>query len=193
VYALNRRNVTIRNGNVRGFLQAVFLEDTSGTFTASQGHLVERVRADENTYAGIHVQGRGNVVRNNQVVSTTGTTAFGADSEVYGIASEGSGARLIDNDVTDTIGIGNGDGVALAIASGNGAVVEHNRIGNATLVANSVGIRISGSTSVLAPRNRMAILSLGIFYQGSTGLYRGNLTSGVTTPYTGGTDAGNNQ
>jgi len=192
VYAQNRRNVTIRNGNLRGFLEGVFLEDTSGNFTASQGHLVEAVRADGNTYAGIHVQGRGSVVRNNQVVNTTGTTIFGADSAVYGIASDGPGARLLDNDVTDTIGVGTGDGVALAITDGNGSVAERNRIGNASL-ANSIGIRIGTSASVLALRNRLAVLGYGIDYQGSTGSFRDNLTSGVSVPYTGGTDAGNNQ
>ena len=192
IYALNRRNVTIRNGNVRGFLKGVFLEDTSSTFTTSQGHLIENVRADQNTFAGIHVQGRGDIVRNNQVVATTGTTLFGANSAVYGIASDGAGARVINNDVTDTIGMGAGDGVAIALGSANGSVVERNRIGNAVLAASS-GIRINGSSSVLALRNRLAVLGAGIEYLSSTGRYRDNLQSGVSAPYTGGTDAGNNR
>ena len=192
VQAQNRKNITIRNGNIRGFFQAVFLADNSGTFTASQGHLVEAIRADENTWAGIHVQGRGSVVRNNQVVTTTGTTVNGADSTVYGIVSEGAGARLLSNDVTDTIGVGTGDGVALAIGNGNGSVAERNRIGNASL-ANSIGIHIDSSTSVLALRNRLAVLGSGIVYQGSTGSFRDNLTSGVSLPFSGGTDAGNNE
>jgi hypothetical protein len=35
VYALNRRNITIRRGNIRGFRRAVFLEDSSGTLRIS--------------------------------------------------------------------------------------------------------------------------------------------------------------
>ncbi|HEY8151541.1 MAG TPA: Calx-beta domain-containing protein [Vicinamibacteria bacterium] len=192
VYALNRKNVAIRNGNLRGFLQAVFLQDTSGTFTASQGHLIENVRADENTLAGIHVQGRGSVVRGNQVSTTGASTALGADATTYGIFSEGPGARVLLNDVTDTVGVGTGDGVAVAITSGNGSVAERNRIGNAVL-ASSSGIRISGSSSVLAIGNRLAVFEAGIEYISSTGRFRDNLTSGVTVPFTGGTDAGNNE
>jgi hypothetical protein len=192
VHALNRRNVAVRNGNLRGFLQGVFLQDTSGTFSASQGHLVEGIRADENTYSGIHVQGRGNVVRRNQVVTTTGTTVFGPNSVVYGIASEGPGGRVLDNDVTDTVGVGTGEGLAIAVDTGNGSVVERSRIGNSSL-GNSVGIRIAGSTSVLVLRNRLAVLGSGIEYVSSTGSFRDNLASGVSVPYTGGTDAGNNQ
>ena len=191
VYALNRKNVAIRNGNLRGFLQGIFLQDTSGTFTASQGDLVEDMRMDENTLAGIHVQGRGSVVRRNLVSTTGGTTALGANVTTYGILSEGAGARVLLNDVTDTVGVGTGDGVAVAITSGNGTVAERNRIGNAG-VASSSGIRITGSASVLAIANRLASLGAGIEYLSSTGRFRDNLTSGVGAPYTGGTDAGNN-
>jgi Calx-beta domain len=192
VYAQNRKNVTVKNGNIRGFLRAVFLQDTSGTFTTSQGHLVEAIRADGNTYVGIHVQGRGSSVRNNQVVATTGTTVFGVDSTTFGILSEGPGARILNNDVTDTFGVGAGEGRAVAVSSADGTVIDRNRIGN-SVFATAVGIRIVSSSDVLAMRNRLAVLPDGIVYDSSTGLYRSNLTSGVTNPYVGGTDAGKNQ
>jgi hypothetical protein len=42
--------------------------------------------------------------------------------------------------------------------------------------------------------NRLARSDLGIDYAaGSDGRYRDNLTSGVRVPFTGGSDAGNNQ
>jgi hypothetical protein len=150
------------------------------------------MRMDENTLAGIHVQGRGTVIRRNQVSATGGTTTLGANTDVVGIIAEGPGARLLQNDVTDTIGVGTGTGIALGIASGNGSVAERNRIGNAVLAASS-GLRIFQSSSVLAVGNRLAVLTNGIEYSSSTGRYRDNLTSGVATPYTGGTDAGNNE
>ncbi|HEY8150436.1 MAG TPA: Calx-beta domain-containing protein [Vicinamibacteria bacterium] len=194
VYALDRKNVTVKNGNLRGFFKGVYLADDSGTFTVSQGHLLQGLLLDENTEAGLHVQGRGTVVRNTQVVRTGGTAALGADSSTYGIFVEGPGARVVDSDVTDTVGVGSGTGIAIGLGTGsNGAVVEKNRMANAVLAAASSGIRISGSSSVLALNNRLAVLGSGIEYLSSSGHYRDNLTSGVTVPFTGGTDAGNNQ
>jgi hypothetical protein len=61
------------------------------------------------------------------------------------------------------------------------------------VLSSSSGIRISGSSSVLAIGNRLAVFEAGIEYISSTGRFRDNLTSGVTTPFTGGTDAGNNE
>ena len=46
---------------------------------------------------------------------------------------------------------------------------------------------------VLVVNNRITKIIFGIFYRtGLTGKFSDNLTSGVTTPFTGGTDAGNN-
>jgi hypothetical protein len=190
VSALNRKNITVRNGNIRGFLTGVDISDTNGS---SQGHLIEHMLLDGNTYAGAQVKGSGMVLRSNQVVSIGGTTTLGPNANTYGIRSTGFGARLIDNDVTDVVGVGTAQGVAIAVDTGNGAVVERNRIGNSTLGV-SWGVKITNSSSVLVLQNRLAVLQNGIDYQNpSTGRFRDNLTSGVSTPFTGGTDAGNNQ
>jgi hypothetical protein len=69
IYVWQRKNITIRNGTVRGFYFGIYLGDAP-SFTTSQGHLIEGIRADMNTYTGINVEGQGNIVRNNQVVST---------------------------------------------------------------------------------------------------------------------------
>ena len=84
IYALQRQNITVRNGTIRGFYRGIFLDDSS-PFTASQGHVVEGVRADQNTFVGLDIKGRGSLVQNNQVVATGGTTANGTDSNVFGI------------------------------------------------------------------------------------------------------------
>jgi hypothetical protein len=188
VLAANRQNVTVKNGNIRGFYRAVYLTDAG----LSQGHLVEDIRADENTRDGIWVEGKGNVVRNNQVVKTTGSTVGGL-TEIGGIVVVGPGSRLLNNDVTDTIEMGAAEGVAMLVRNGDGAIVEGNRIGNAVLAATSLGVSVETSDDVLVVGNRLATLGSGVVYGGgSNGKYRDNLTSGVTTPFTGGTDAGNN-
>ena len=192
VWARNHRNITIKNGNIRGFFRAVFLEDTSGSFTASQGHLVANLRADENTYAGIQVQGRGNVIRGNQVVTTGGSTVFGADADAYGIRTDGGGVRVIDNDVTDTTPAGAGSGFAISVASAPGAVVEKNRLAN-SVPNSSYGVMAASGRDVLVLRNRISTTAFGVFFDTATGKYRDNLTTGVGAPYTGGVNAGNNQ
>jgi hypothetical protein len=78
----------------------------------------------------------------------------------------GSETRIIDNDITQTR------------KSGNGI---------------AVGILLDGVVDVLAVNNRITNADIGIQYGiGATGKFRDNLTSGVATPFTGGTDAGNN-
>jgi hypothetical protein len=193
VYALNRKNITIKNGNIRGFYRAVFLQET-GTAGTSAGHTVEGIRADGNTYAGIWVEGVGNSVRDNQVVTTGGTTVSTA-TEVYGIRVEGSGARVLNNDVTDTKDPTRpGKAIVLNAA---GSVLQDNRVGNGGVSPppGSVGVAVEGGADVLAARNMLLGLQTGISYVGgSTGKYRDNVSAGVTVPYTGtGQNAGNNQ
>jgi hypothetical protein len=194
VYALNRKNITIKNGNIRGFLRGVYLQDDTGAqYTASQGHLVHGLLADQNTKAGIHVMGRGNVVRQNQVVATTGTTSQGANADIFGILSEGPGARILGNDVTDAFGVGSGFGYQIRAHHAFGGVVEKNRIGTSSAGASTIGLHILNTQNLLAVGNRFTGLGAGINYDGSTGPYRDNIAHGVAVPYSGGTNAGNNQ
>ena len=65
IHAFQRKNITLKNGTVRGFNVGIFLEDV-GPSSTSQGHRVEGVRAEGNTGTGIWVLGQGNVVRGNQ-------------------------------------------------------------------------------------------------------------------------------
>jgi hypothetical protein len=193
VISTNHKNITVKNGNIRGFYRGVFLRDTSGTFTSSQGHLVEDIRADQNTYAGIVVEGRGNVVRNNAVVDTTGTTVGGGNSDTFGLLVNGPGSRVINNDATETVAVGSGNAFGIQVSAADGAVVENNRVGNSTLVATATAIALLSGDDILVVGNRMATTGNGVVFGAATGKYRDNITSGVTTGYTGGTDAGNNQ
>jgi hypothetical protein len=163
VYAADRQNITIRNGTIRGFRSGIVLDD----FGASQGHVAEDLRADQNTWMGIDVEGDGVIVRNNQVVATGGSTVFGANADAYGFFVSGSGPRVLNNDVINTVK--QGSGVAWGI-----------------FLESSV-------TGGIAVNNRITGADRGIEFQCcSTGKYRDNIAFGVTTPYTGGTDIGNN-
>jgi Periplasmic copper-binding protein (NosD) len=162
IHAFNRQNITIKNGTIRGFLSGIFLSDAG----ASQGHVVEDIRADQNTLVGIDVEGSGNIVRNNQVVATGGTTAVGANADAVGIFVTGTGPRVLNNDVIQTVKQGTGT---------------------------ARGIHFSLATAGLAVNNRITEADRGIEYEsGSTGKYRDNLTFDVATPFTGGTAVGTN-
>jgi nitrous oxidase accessory protein NosD len=136
------------------------------------------------------------LVQNNQVSNTTGTTV-GSNPDVYGIKVAGSGARLLNNDVTDSVGVGTGSGHGIYLSDATGAVVEGNRIGNAVLAMNNIsyGINAFSGSDILVVGNRLATVVYGLFFSGANGRYRDNLTSGtVTNPYTGGDGSpGNNQ
>jgi len=161
IHAANRLNITIKNGTVRGFLEGIFLQDSG----ASQGHVIEDIRADLNTFVGIEVNGSGNIVRNNQVVTTGGSKTFGANANAIGISVAGSGPRVINNDVITVVkqGLGTSHGIFLG---------------------NVVGGMVVG--------NRITSVDVGVEYASGTGKYRDNLTFAVTTSFAGGTDAGNN-
>jgi hypothetical protein len=165
IHAADRQNITIKNGTIRGFRQAIVLDEFASG--ASKGHLVEDIRAERNYEVGMQVKGSGNVVRNNQVVATGGTTVFGPDVDAVGLRIQGNGSRVLNNDVTDTVAQGTGT---------------------------ARGILFVGSAGGLAVNNRISVADEGISYGfGATGKYRDNLTSDVTAPFVGsGTDAGNN-
>jgi len=162
--------------------------------TTSQGHLIEDVRADMNTSVGIWVRGQGNIIRNNQIVGTGGSSVSTDFS--CGIMAEGPGNRVINNDVYETKEQGNGPigAFGIIVNYGKSSVVENNRVGNQDLgPLETYGIFIDNSSdNTFVVNNRITTMTYGIFYYFGTGKYRDNMTRNVTTPFSNGTDAGNN-
>jgi len=154
IHANARENITLKNITVRGFLRGIFIENALSA-------IIEGIRAHRNTFAGISVGGRGNLIRDNQVVTTGGSTVL---SQPYGFEIAGPENQVLNNDVIDTVGTGSAGIIFFSLGPDN--LVVNNRITHA-----DYGIYFTAATS---------------------GKYRDNLTSGVTTPFSGGTDAGNN-
>jgi parallel beta-helix repeat protein len=163
IYGYRRKNVTVKNGTIRGFLGGVYFSDW-GAYTDSRGHLIDRIRSDKNTSFGIAVKGHGSVIQGNQVMTTGGTTAYGSSASAYGIYALGPGNRIMDNDVITVTPTGSGTSYGILASSDNGIVF----------------------------RNRVSDARYGIYMYTSSIKYRDNLTMDVTTPYNGGMDAGNN-
>ena len=98
IASANHRNITIRNGNIRGFKKGISITGSGG------GHVIENNVLDGNTYYGAEVFGDTMVVRNNIVTNTGGSTVN--TSYPYGIKTGSTGnygfAVVRDNVVTNT-------------------------------------------------------------------------------------------
>lgn len=162
ILAVGRRNITVRDGTIRGFHIGIGLVGTlSPAPQFGGGHLIEGVRLDLNTVFGISVNGDGSVIRNNQILNTGPHATEGSAA----IGASGQGIRIINNDISRV---------------------------TSPFAGFARGIFCNGR-DVLIVNNRITAAQVGIlFFGAATGKYRDNLTSDVVTPFTGGTDAGNN-
>src|SRR5262245_9802522 len=177
IFAPDRQNITIKNGTVRGFYWGILLEGSSNG-EGGGGHVVEDIRADVNTGVGIQVDGAGSIVRNNLVVKTGLTTTLGANADATGIIVRGVGLRVLNNDVISTQA--QGTGIARGIFFAN------------AFVGFAVNNRITGLPGPGTGLNSGSGIEFAV--ADSQNKFRDNLTTNVTTPYTGsgGINAGNN-
>jgi hypothetical protein len=188
IFAEDVKNITIRNGTVRGFFGGIFLNEV--TAGSSGGHLIENIHAETNRLYGIYAVGDGSIVRRNQTLHTGGSTVKGA-TDTIAITIGGTGSRVIDNDVVDTTAKAVATGILVIIGSGSGAIVEGNRITNTGAAStSSIGIAVS-IPDTLVLNKRIIGTTNGIDFVFS-GKYANNVTIGVTVSFSGGTDAGNN-
>jgi hypothetical protein len=182
-----RRFVVVKNGTIRGFMYGVYVQAAGAAFDTSVGNIVEALILERNHYGAIRVEGIGCVVRNNLLVSTGGTTFFGASANGVAIGAFGSGNSIRDNDITGVVGTGTGIGYGVLVNTSHDTLIEGNRIATA-----NTGIYVGGN-NVLVVSNRFTNMPTGILYTSiGNGKYRDNLTAGVTTLAIGGIDAGGN-
>jgi hypothetical protein len=184
VLALNRTNVTVRNGTVRGFSIGVFLGGRG-----PQNNIVEDMRSDLCTMNGLALRGQGSIARRN-LVTRTGGSPTGQSIGIYGL---GDGVHVTENEVVGTLELPGFQAVGIRVDSGTGAVVEHNVISNAAYgPTDSIGIRLSQSSpQATIVGNRIVNMRNGIFFTfGGSGVYMGNTVGGALVPFTGGTAAG---
>ena len=188
IYANQQKNITIKNGIIRGFFRGIRLDDVF-PYTTSSGHVVKGILADQNTYIGIWVAGFGNTVSGNTVVDTGGSIH---SVYAFGINVFGSGAKVIDNAVSTTTETDGAFGINITDA--DYSLVQNNTVTDTIPgTGSAVAIQIGGSTGVFLTNNKLANAESGLFFNtGSTGKYFNNLTFDVTTPFTGGTAVGNN-
>jgi len=208
IYAVDRQNIVIRDGTLRGFWIAVALVDgvtAGGTTSNSSGHAVNAVVSDQSYGAGIVVQGPGTVVTGSRVVNTQGSTATNAllaalsGDGATGIFVSGSGARVTNSAVLNT-DCSNGCTASAAkvrgiqVSGAPGAVIAQNFVANAAMTAvtdaRALDVKIS-SADVFVDSNVFTTWPLGISFDStSTGVYLNNGLLNVTTPASGGVAVG---
>lgn len=172
VYALDRANIVLRNGNIRGFKRGIHLEDSTGE---SKGHVIEDNLLDTNYQRGIQVEGSEIVVRNNRIRNMTGT-----NSSIVGIHATISESTISGNQIlnlTDN-SYGNSQGIWI---TGDKITVSGNNIsdvfGDTAGTGNGVaqGIYIDEADLVLLDDNvfmeisgTTPTLTVAVFFYSST-------------------------
>ncbi|MCS7160134.1 MAG: right-handed parallel beta-helix repeat-containing protein, partial [Gemmatales bacterium] len=201
IYAQNQERVTIRNGTITGFYYGIYLSDNADVATAGRGfarggHLVEKMRLIGNTFRGLRVEGRANIIRHNIVLDTGGTASV-PNPIAVGIESLGPGALIEENYVYAVRG--HGYGIAVS-GSGGGTVVRRNYLSNSSLApawpyrsgtdgvihhANTYGIWIADRNGeVLVSRNNIINFAVGIgWHPNSPGLLADNCVTETRVAY----------
>jgi hypothetical protein len=184
VLARNKVKVTVENGTVQGFLAGVYLAGPP-PYATGQGLVVRTLRAVSNTYAGIWLEGRGNLVSGTEVVDTGGTTALGPGAGAVGLASVGPLPKLQQNQVRDTAPAAGGDAFGIAARGATSGVLSGNLVRN-TLAAAVTGILVTGATKASVSANTLETLDYGVvFSSGATGTCVANTMSAVAVPALG--------
>jgi len=169
VFALNRKNITLRNGSVRGFLRGTQLVQT--VTGASSGHLIEDMLFDGNRFSGIQVGGSGNIIRRNRVVNTgPGNLSFDAVG-IYLIPA--SNSVVAGNLVSGTSESSSARGIFVQLSTL--IEVRGNTILDAKGVGTKRGIDIVFSTDITVIGNRV----LNVASTGTTGIIDSGSSTGI--------------
>jgi len=191
--AVERWNLTIKNGTISGFTSGILLNYASNV-------LIEAVRIEgDPQQASTGVLANSSrapvIIRGNQIANVA-----------YGVFLNRAAASVVDNNVIQLFDAnvaplplprGNRVGVFLDVYS-HGVVVSKNVIRNTTSSVFTQGIRVAlvaggpVSNGVVIEHNNVSNVGDGINAYGSSSVkYKNNVVS-ATTPYSGGTDIGGN-
>lgn len=139
VFALSRKNLTVRKGRLRGLSYGVLVADALGR---SQGHLIEQLKVQW-CHVGLSVTGASSTIRGNSVVRTfpfnpgPATAAY-----AVGISQAGSGAVITDNRVLDThASQWGGYAAGIDLTHGSNLTVQRNIVASVTGGRMNYGIR----------------------------------------------------
>lgn len=144
IRAVDRRNITIRNGSIRQFRVGVSLED--GANSNSSGHILEDLKLDGNIATGAFVAGDNVIIRDNQIIDT------GTIADPVGLwLTNGNRVWVTGNMISGVNGTASIRGISLSGIKGGE-------------ISNNVIMDVSGSTGA----------GYGIYATNTTALYKDN-------------------
>ncbi len=148
IFAQDHKNITIRNGTIRGFRIGVLLDQDAGS---SSGHLLENLLLERNKRIGAQVEGSGNVIRNNRVKNTG---PGDLSSSAIGIDVQNASNTVIANNVVSGT---SEDFSASGITVFESTLIEvrNNTILDTKDATTKLGIEIDDSTDVIVFGNRI--------------------------------------
>lgn len=164
ISAINRRNITIKNGTLTGFKIAIALQrGLSAGAGNNASNAIENMRLNSNTYGGVLIEGGVGCRIEQCQITRTGGTFSGVDA--FGISLPFTSAVARDNQIST---------VFATIGSSFGIICQNS---NATLLGNHIDTCINGITVT-----------------GNVGQtkFLHTLTANVARPFNGGVDAGHN-
>ncbi len=151
ITALNRKNITIKNGLIRGFWGAIYLNGP-----ASQGHVIHDIQADGNTSQGFFLEGSGHSLRRNRVLATGGSTQTDEAIGIF-LQSSAAGSQVSDNTVA---GVEHRKACGICVKENPGTVVTGNRVSQIKAIGSAaagsldaVGVMVSESSDNVLVRN----------------------------------------
>lgn len=189
IFAIDRQNITIRNGTVRGFGTNIHF-DATGTSTQSRGHIVEDMRIDAARSTGIRVEGFHTILRDNFIANTGNSTLLNTARAISIVGGEGHpvSGNVISQVEEDFAASG------IVLTDTTGAVVERNKVralkATTTLgiTTSVIGIEASGTRNVVID-NIISNASQGNFgiqlSAGSEDACLDNVIANYITPTTG--------
>jgi len=194
VYCDGPNRVTVRNGQILGFENGVFL--------VSSGAAVKDLLITTSYKSGITVIGNNADISHNRVIATGGS-AVASSTTSAGITLSGSLGRVSDNDVQDTF-ITDAAGhtaAGIVLRSCSNVVISGNRVLDVEPAipnneGSSTGITTAASTSLFILDNIVSTDELGFDLSGAAGGdYGDNTTNAPAGSYSGATtivNIGNN-
>jgi hypothetical protein len=170
-----RRNITIRRCNVRGFYYAIVLSDSN---LANGGHLIEDNRLDNNTAYGIVIAGNGSIVRRNLINDTGFTTLDGGGQAI----NANGWVDILDNTVAGVTATSTFSPRAISVSNDSGSIIG-NRVSGVVGGSGPVGIEASFSSNATIRDNNLSGTGIGsgtgIYCQDSNGVAKDNVVNNM--------------
>ncbi len=146
IYANSVRNLSIKNGQISGYLYAIRIDGGSNG-RSSENINVSGITASNNYFRGLSIEAINATVEKNRVDNTGGTVVF-PDAFAIAIELKGDSCIVKNNFVNDVDAAGVGEGIGISLSSARESCdVSGNSVKSSSLKNSTFGIWLSGESS----------------------------------------------